>query len=153
MLRFRCEHCECDFDAPPDKAGHEQAPCASCGYLCMTVEFLQLERSRNRFPIPHFSLLLIPQFSLRTLLLAVTLLSIFFGLSVATRSYFCAVVMDGYVYGFPFPAVTVWRNGMGISVHAAGLLKNAAVFFLVLFVASRSWTWIASLKTNQSERP
>lgn len=147
MLKCRCEHCGVDFEAMPDGTGYEQAPCPSCGYLCMTLEFLEQERQRHGLTLPWLT---VPQFTLRTLLLAVTLLAVFLGMSLATRSYFCSVVVDGYVYGFPFPAIATTRYSGDIflsSVNANALLGDAIVFVLVLLGVSRAIDWLATRKS------
>ena len=47
-LQFYCEDCELNFESEPDGTGYEQAPCPSCGDVCMTVAFHEEERQRSR---------------------------------------------------------------------------------------------------------
>jgi hypothetical protein len=111
----------------------------------MTVDFIEEERRRNRLPFQRFRF----QFTLRTLLLGVTLFSVLLGLSMASGTYFCSVALDGYIYGFPFPALMLNRysSGPSLSFYAVPLLGNIVVFLLVWLGATRLINWIAGRKT------
>ncbi len=57
---FYCRDCHIIFDSLPDGIGYDQAPCVQCGKLCMTMEFEQQEKERNRREATWYNLLLIP---------------------------------------------------------------------------------------------
>lgn len=76
------------------------------------------------------------RFGLSTLLLAVTVTGVFLGLSRWTRRYFCIVVYDGYVYGFPLRCVYVSNAGIAVGVDWGRLAADIAMgFLLVLGIA------------------
>ncbi len=136
MLTFQCDGCDLDFDSEPDGTGYDQALCPTCGQLCVTRDFIEEQRRRNRLPIPRFTL--------RTLLLVVMVASVFLGISVASRSLYCETGNDGYIYGFPFPAVRVPFFRTTLSIDIEPLIGDVVVFLLVLLGISRGLNWAAS---------
>lgn len=143
VMTFRCDHCDLDFASKPDGTGYDQAPCPSCGQLCVTLEFIEQEARRNRLPIPKFTLC--------TLMLAVAVGCVFLGLSVAFRSYYCAVAYDGYIYGFPFPAVRVPNFGRSFSIDLKPLIVNTIVFLIVFLGISTALN--AGMSRMAARRP
>jgi len=67
------------------------------------------------------------QFGLGTLLVTVTVAAAFLGLSIWNRSYYCTVVYDGYVYGFPFPCINVPNSMASVGVDFRWAAADSAV--------------------------
>jgi hypothetical protein len=57
MLLFYCRDCENTFESEPDGTGYEQAPCSTCGDICLTVAFEKEEQERHENEKSLFSLL------------------------------------------------------------------------------------------------
>ena len=56
MLRFYCRDCETTYESEPDGTGYDQAPCPTCGTICLTVEFEKEEQERHQKERTLFSL-------------------------------------------------------------------------------------------------
>jgi hypothetical protein len=75
------------------------------------------------------------QFTLKQLLIGFTVVAIYFAVLIATRSYYCAVDHDGYVYGFPLHFVELSKYPISVdAIDPMALIVDGVAIAMTTFV-------------------